>query len=373
MIHEGRLSRLRAELRRGGYSGALLLASGRHQMLAFAPSNYLAGFLPLGDAALLVPGQDGAPLSIHVAPVWDASRAAAAVAGGALVHGAEDLMRSVRADLSARTGVWAVDGAGRFPCGAVEQLLRPAAGAELRRADGLLESLAAAKDEAERAAVARAAHVADAGFQALLDAARPGVAEYDLVAEMDYAMRRLGAEDDFGLVASGSHLQAIRVASGRRLEAGDLIIGEITPLCEGYFAQLCRTVVLGEAPAELKRAYGLLQAAFDAALAAVRPGEPVGAVAEALNAVMIRAGYEKYARPPYMRVRGHGLGMGALSPGNVEEDNLRLLEAGMTLIVHPNQFLPETGYIMLGDTIEVTSTGARSLSAVERRIFEKSA
>src|SRR2546430_9254889 len=35
----------------------------------------------------------------------------------------------------------------------------------------------------------------------------------------------------------------------------------------------------------------------------------------------IEAGYEKYCRPPFMRVRGHGLGCGSFAPGSLEDDN----------------------------------------------------
>ena len=70
-----------------------------------------------------------------------------------------------------------------------------------------------------------------------------------------------------GLIGAGAHNLAIRAPTNRRLEKGDLIVGEITPCYRGYFAQLCRTFILGE-PSELQlRKYDMLIAAQDAGFA----------------------------------------------------------------------------------------------------------
>jgi Xaa-Pro aminopeptidase len=34
----------------------------------------------------------------------------------------------------------------------------------------------------------------------------------------------------------------------------------------------------------------------------------------------------------------------------------------MVFVVHPNQYLPETGYLMCGEPVRVTTTGAETLS-----------
>jgi len=64
-----------------------------------------------------------------------------------------------------------------------------------------------------------------------------------------------------------------------------------------------------------------------------------------------------------MRRRGHGLGCGSIAPGDVATDNDTLLEEDMIFVVHPNQYIPETGYMMCGEPVRVTSTGVETLSA----------
>jgi Xaa-Pro dipeptidase len=193
--------------------------------------------------------------------------------------------------------------------------------------------------------------------------------EYELAAEMNSAMEALGSEDNFGLMSAGSHNVAIRAVTDRKLEEGDVIVGEITPCYKGYFAQLCRTYILGE-PTDLQREkYDLLLRAQVAGLEAALPGKPSSGIASAVNDVIGGAGYSEYCRQPYMRTRGHGLGMGGVVPFDVTESSSPTLELGMTMVIHPNQYIPETGYMMLGDTVVIEQSGPRSLTKTPRRLF----
>ena len=45
----------------------------------------------------------------------------------------------------------------------------------------------------------------------------------------------------------------------------------------------------------------------------------------------------------------------------------------MTMIIHPNQYIPETGYMMLGDTVAIEDAGPRALTKTEPRLFWKAA
>jgi Xaa-Pro aminopeptidase len=64
-----------------------------------------------------------------------------------------------------------------------------------------------------------------------------------------------------------------------------------------------------------------------------------------------------------MRVRGHGLGITSDRPGDIVSRNERVLESGMMFVMHPNQYLPASGYLMCGEPVVVGEQGARALSA----------
>jgi Xaa-Pro aminopeptidase len=64
-----------------------------------------------------------------------------------------------------------------------------------------------------------------------------------------------------------------------------------------------------------------------------------------------------------MRVRGHGLGITSSRPGDIDAHNELTLEEGMVFVMHPNQYIPESGSLLCGETVVVTPAGARSLSS----------
>jgi Xaa-Pro dipeptidase len=189
-----------------------------------------------------------------------------------------------------------------------------------------------------------------------------------VAAEVEAAMKAAGASDNFGLIAAGPDLSAIRSATDRRLEAGDSIVGEITPAYRGYHAQLCRTFVLGEPRPKVRANFELIAAAERAAFAQAVPGHTTADIAHAANEVISEGGYGEFCRPPYMRTRGHGLGVAGVVPDLDPEGGIAL-EAGMTFVIHPNQYFPDSGYLMLGDTVVIEAAGPRSLTRTPAELF----
>jgi Xaa-Pro aminopeptidase len=251
-----------------------------------------------------------------------------------------------------------------------DQILRALNQAPVNAKD-IVENVARCKSSFELERLNQAAQIADAGVQALHDEARVGLKEFELAAIVEYRMRSLGAEDNFGMVVANSHNQALHPPTDRIVQAGDIIIGEITPCVGGLFVQICRTMVLGQPPPIVHEKYAILKKAMGLGMDAARTGLPASAIAAAINGTLTEAGYEKYCRPPFMRVRGHGLGCGSSAPGNLEDGNQTKLEQGMTFIIHPNQYLPETGYMTLGDTVVMTESKAEAMTHSSWDIFIK--
>jgi Xaa-Pro dipeptidase len=238
-----------------------------------------------------------------------------------------------------------------------------ALGALPEGADELARDLARVRTAEELTAVERATWIAERGYERLLEYARPGLREFELAAELYCFMKKLGAEDNFLLLSASQHNHAVRAAGERILDIGDIILSEITPCYRGQFVQICRTTVIGEPRSVVREKFAILQDAMREGLAAGRAGARVAEVTRAINGVFQKAGYGDYCRPPFMRVRGHGLGITSDRPGDIVDRNERVLENGMVFVMHPNQYLPESGYLMCGETVVVSDEGARSLSA----------
>jgi Xaa-Pro aminopeptidase len=173
------------------------------------------------------------------------------------------------------------------------------------------------------------------------------------------------------MVVANSHNQALHPPTDRVVQTGDIIIGEITPCIGGLFVQICRTMVLGEPAPAVREKYAILKKAMGLGMEAAKTGAPASEIAAAINDTFVEYGYEHYCRPPFMRVRGHGLGCGSFAPGSLEDSNKTKLEENMTFIIHPNQYLPETGYLTLGDTVVMGKTKAESLMKSSWDIYVK--
>ena len=165
-------------------------------------------------------------------------------------------------------------------------------------ADAIVFDAAQAKTADEIANAREATRIAEEGFERLLQIAKPGVSEDDLAAELRWHSKSLGADDNFLLLCAGPHNRAVAPSNGRKLQEGDIILAEITPSYRGQLAQICRTAVIGKAPAMLADKYALVVEAMHAGIHAAQPGVPMAEVCRAINTVLEAQGYGEYCYPP---------------------------------------------------------------------------
>lgn len=338
----------------------LCLSDGVHSYLHPNPVFLLTGFKSVGPSAVLVGRNDG--LTLLVAPTWDEGRARATVGSLGDAMGCEDVgiaAAGILSGASGRTAVAGIDAVPERTRGAIEAVT------DVVQADAELFAAAGAKTPGELELARRATAIAEEAFEQILGDLRHGMTEYELVARLDAEMARRGADDNFLLMSSGLVGEPVRAPEGRRLVPGDTVLLEFSPSCEGQFTQLCRSVVLGKPTPRQRADYELLQGALSEAVAAARPGATVDAVVAAMDRPLEEAGLARYCRPPYMRVRGHGQGLASVSPGDIARGNETELVEGMVFVLHPNQFFPESGYLLCGDPVVVTATGCERLTRRE--------
>ena len=234
-----------------------------------------------------------------------------------------------------------------------------------------IEEIRRVKTAEEIEWIRRAAHVADRGYEHFVKVCEPGMTEFELVAEVESFVKANGAEDNFMLVASGgTEVTGMKPPTARRFQPGDSVTTELTPQVNGYYAQICRTLVIGEPSAAQLEAYSIFAAAQAAAQALLRPGVDIADIARVQNDVFRARGYGDYTGPQYTRVRGHNLGLYPDELPHVLENVHYVCKQDMVLIAHPNTYLPLSGYMVFGDTLLVTATGCVALNRTPRRLFQ---
>ena len=203
-----------------------------------------------------------------------------------------------------------------------------------------------------------------------MQAARVGRADYELIAEAEAFFRANGVDDNFQIIGVGGvEVKGMAPPSGKRLKRGDMVTTELTPCVDGYYAQICRTLVVGEPTPEQKGAHALWRESMEAGIATVRDGVTAADIAKAENDVFRKYGMGKYTTSEFTRVRGHGMGLFADTKPHILEDVTTRIDAGMALIVHPNTYHPVVGYMVLGDGVAVTKDGCEVLTGTPRELF----
>jgi Xaa-Pro aminopeptidase len=323
------------------------------------PVTFLSSYQSLGESLLLLAGDSTATLI--VSPAWDAERVQASapllnpVAADDVAAALARVLAEHRRDRIATAG-----------CGAISprmatrilSLISPQA----REYDGALYAASGRKTEAEIENARKATWIAERGFERLQEFARPGLPECDLAVELNLTMKGLGADDNFMMLSAAPCARGIMPSGMRPLQRGDILLAEFTPGVGGQFVQTCRTACIGPPSADLAAKYDLVVRAMWAGIEAVRPDIPIAHVCKAIDNVLTEHGYREFCRPPHIRRRGHGFGLGSTSPGDVARDNNIILEEDMLFVVHPNQFLPGPGYMLCGEPVRVTATGVEVLS-----------
>ena len=350
-----------------GLNGLVIFSNGTCSIVRPSYLYYFSEFKPLGPNNAVVISNSG-DTALLAQPTWDTPRASRE-SWIRDVRGSSDFLK----DVTNLMGEFKITG----PVGLVgtkdmtDDLYRGVHNEiNITLADDIIEDVARQKTEEDIAIDRKAAGIADAGFKAFLEYTRTGTLEYELVAHMEFAMRSAGADDIFILLSSGKHNTEMHHPGDRRMREGDIVIAEITPVYKWQFIQLCRTVVLGKPSPVLTEKYNILIRAFEESQKEIRPGSLASMIPITMNKIISDAGYGEYCRPPYMRARGHGTGIGPIVAGVALDDNLNAtLVSGQVLVVHPNQYLPETGYLACGETFLVTDSGTERLSKTETKLY----
>lgn len=364
MTFEERLTEIRRRLDERGLDRIVAVHDGAHFIEKPDPVLVLSGFKSLGPCAVVL--ERGGRATLVVTPAWDAARAAEGRPGLRVVP-VDDVADGLAGVLDGSGATGSV-GLAAAPFGIARRVAQLIPDAP--PADEIVFHAARRKTDTEIANSREAVRIAELGYRHLLDIARPGISEDELAVELRWHSKTLGAEDNFVLLCAGPHNKAVAPSHGRRLQAGDIIVVELTPSYRGQLVQICRTITVGEASETLRQKYALVVEAMHEGIAAAQPGRPMADVCRAINDVLEAEGYGEFCHPPHIRRRGHGLGFGSIEPGDVALDNQTMLEPDMLFMIHPNQYLPETGYLLCGEPVLMTAQGAVPLSAQTATLAE---
>ncbi|MFB3920443.1 MAG: M24 family metallopeptidase [Terriglobia bacterium] len=225
-------------------------------------------------------------------------------------------------------------------------------GIRLYPAGGLVEDARRVKDAIEVEQIRRAGRLTAEVFQQVRSQIRPEVRESDLAAEIEYRMRRAGADGAAfeTIVASGVRSAWPHArASSKLLKKNELVIFDLGAILNGYAADMTRSVYLGVPPPRARRLYNAVLEAQQRAMEAAEAGGETGDIDRAARRVLRHSRLERF----FTHSTGHGVGLEIHESPRVARRDRTRLEPGFVITIEPGVYMEGFGGIRIEDTVLV--------------------
>ncbi|CAM3445062.1 aminopeptidase P family protein [Brevibacillus invocatus] len=223
------------------------------------------------------------------------------------------------------------------------------------------------KSEDEIARMKHAIQLVEDALREGLKKVKPGVTEMEILAELEFQMKRLGAEGpSFSTMVLAGEKSALPHGKpgNRAVQEGELLLFDLGVEVNGYVSDITRTFAVGEINDQLREIYETVWAANEAAIAEIRPGVTFAHLDKTARGVIEAKGYGEY----FMHRLGHGLGMDVHEYPSVHSENQEVLRAGMVFTIEPGIYVPGVGGVRIEDNVLVTETGVEVLTQFPKQL-----
>lgn len=236
--------------------------------------------------------------------------------------------------------------------------------------DGFVETLRMIKDKYEIESLRKSLKSAQRGFELIRFSLDPEQSEIEIRNELEYAMRKFGADDKgFNTIVAVGPRAALphAVPTSKRVKESELLLIDWGAKREGYVSDLTRTLITKTKPStKLRKVYQAVLTAQKKAIDAIQPGVAAGDIDRVARKSLEEAGFGKY----FTHNLGHGLGLEVHESGRFSRGGDMILKPGMILTVEPGVYLPDWGGVRIEDNVLITKSGVEVLSSLPKEFEE---
>jgi Xaa-Pro aminopeptidase len=233
---------------------------------------------------------------------------------------------------------------------------------------GAMERMREVKDEEEVASIEKSQRATERALTKAFDIFKEGMSELEIASEIEYHMRREGAEAYAfeSLVASGPRaVYPHGMPTAKKVGGGEAVVLDLGVKVSGYCSDMTRTVFFGKPKKEMVQIYEAVLESQTAALRAARPGmkgkELDGVARESLD----EKGYGRY----FVHGLGHGVGIAIHEEPNVNTKCEERFVPGNVITIEPGVYIPKLGGVRIEDMIVMTGGGGRDLTKFKKDLL----
>lgn len=234
--------------------------------------------------------------------------------------------------------------------------------------DAKLDEMRMYKDQNEIDSLIRAQRITEGAFSEMLNFLKVGVTEKEAALEIEFYMKKHGAEDlSFDLIViSGARTSLPHgVPTDNRIKFGDFVTMDTGAVVDGMHADMTRTVAIGAVSDEQRKIYDIVAKAQENSINSVRAGVRCSDVDEAARSVIRDYGYGEY----FGHSTGHGVGLEIHEAPSFAPRSTEIAEENMVITVEPGIYLPEKFGVRIEDMVRVTKNGCENLTKAEKQLI----
>jgi len=254
-------------------------------------------------------------------------------------------------------------------CAELDALKRAVPNGEFVPAGEIFSELRRTKKPYEIECIKKAQIITDAAFSHVLTVFSPSMTELEVAAELEYFMKKSGAEAiSFETIAvSGKNSSSPhKTPENRKLEPGFLTM-DFGAVVDGYHSDMTRTVVIGKADFEMRHLYETVLEAQKAVLDVISVGLKNHDMDKIARDIIDNAGY----KGTFGHSLGHGVGLEIHESPNLSprDDGLTLVP-GNVVTVEPGIYIEGKYGCRIEDMVIITEDGAEDITASPKELVE---
>jgi len=231
----------------------------------------------------------------------------------------------------------------------------------------LIKRLRMKKTDEEIRRIEAAQELSERGFEHILGYIAEGVSEREIAAEMEYFLRKNGADGvafDTIILSGAKTSMPHGVPDGNTVKSGDFVLMDFGARLDGWCADMTRTVAVGRADDEMKRVYDSVYRAHMAVFESARAGMSGREIDAIARDIIKKEGYGEM----FGHALGHGTGLEVHEEPRFSPAYDEPIEDGCVISVEPGVYIPGRFGVRIEDLSVMSGGRLRSLNRTEKKL-----